>query len=273
MKKLSLVRLRYIVAGLSLVGAGIMAYLVYLHYAEGSGAVCDLSAELSCSVVNKSEFSEIFGMPISVLGLLYFLAIAAMVLYKRWPHPFREVTLATVFSLSFGLYLSGIEFFILDSFCLFCELSKVVMLAILVFAVMGVREGKERLPLAWVAGAVVVGLVFSVGAYMIQRTPSVKQVVDRTAVAQCLDEKGVKMYGAYWCYNCKKQKKWFGDAFEHITEIECDPRGENAQAELCVEKRIEGTPTWIWDQDGEEVKRLTGAAPIDELAEYFECTQ
>lgn len=102
MKRFPLPHLRYIVAGLSLVGAGIMAYLVYLHYAEGGGAVCDISAELSCSVVNKSEFSEILGVPISVLGLLYFLAIAAMMLYKRWSHPFREATLATVFSLSFS---------------------------------------------------------------------------------------------------------------------------------------------------------------------------
>lgn len=271
MKKLSLVQLRYIVAGLSAVGAGFMAYLIKLHYAEGGGSVCDLSESFSCSIVNKSDFSEIFGVPISVLGLLYFLAIAAMMLYKHWPQPFREVTLFTLFSLSFGLYLSGVEFFILDSFCLFCELSKVVMLAILAFAVLGLRKAKEELPLIWIVGAIAVGVVFSVGLYMMQRTPPVKE--DHTAVAQCLDEKGVIMYGAYWCQNCKKQKKWFGDAFEHITEIECDPRGENAQPELCVEKEIEGTPTWIWDKDGEEIKRLSGATRIDELAEYFECIQ
>lgn len=273
MKTFSFARIRYTVAGLALLGVGVMTYLIYLHYADGGGSVCDIAGGLSCSVVNKSDFSEIFGVPISVLGLLYFLTVVVMMSYKHWPQPFREVTLFTVFALSFGLYLSGVELLILDSFCLFCELSKVVMIAILVFAVMGVREGKEKLHPAWVIGAVVVGLAFSIGTYMVQHTPAPKETVDRVAVARCLDGKGVKMYGAYWCHNCANQRKWFGDAFEHIEEIECDPRGENAQAALCVEKEIEGTPTWIWEQDGEEMKRLTGAIPIDKLAEYFECTQ
>ncbi|MFC1702893.1 vitamin K epoxide reductase family protein [Patescibacteria group bacterium] len=273
MMKLSLTRLRHIVASLSFIGAGFMVYLIKLHYAKSGGSVCDLSTMFSCSVVNKSEFSEIFGVPIAVLGLLYFLAITAMMLYKHWPQPFREVTLFTLFSLSFGIYLSGIEFIVLDSFCLFCELSKVVMLAILIFAVMGTREGKEKMPVAWIIGAVVVGLAFSIGTYMMQHTSAPEDVIDRAAVARCLDEKGVKMYGAYWCHNCANQKKWFGDAFELIEEIECDPRGENAQAALCVEKEIEGTPTWIWEQDGEEIKRLSGATKIDKLADYFECTK
>jgi len=154
MKKFSLAQLRYIVTGFSFIGAGIMAYLIKLHYAEGGGSVCDLAEGLSCSIVNKSDFSEILGVPISVLGLLYFITVAAMMLYKHWPKPFREVTLFTVFSLSFGLYLSGIELLVLGSFCLFCELSKVVMAAILLFAVMGMREGKEKLPVSWVLGAI-----------------------------------------------------------------------------------------------------------------------
>ena len=29
-------------------------------------------------------------------------------------------------------------------------------------------------------------------------------------VAQCLTEKGVKFYGAFWCPHCQNQKKMFG---------------------------------------------------------------
>jgi len=40
-------------------------------------------------------------------------------------------------------------------------------------------------------------------------------------LAQCLTDKGVKEYGAYWCPHCQKQKKDFGNSFRKITYIEC----------------------------------------------------
>ena len=63
--------------------------------------------------------------------------------------------------------------------------------------------------------------------------------------AQCLTDKQVKMYGAYWCPHCADQKSLFGKkGFEKITYIECDRNGENANPQLCKAKKIEGYPTW-----------------------------
>lgn len=65
-------------------------------------------------------------------------------------------------------------------------------------------------------------------------------------LAQCLTEKDVKMYGAFWCPHCESQKKLFGDDFRYITYVECDPRGENGDREACLKAGVERYPTWIF---------------------------
>ncbi|MBU0668356.1 hypothetical protein KJ951_01215 [Patescibacteria group bacterium] len=87
------------------------------------------------------------------------------------------------------------------------------------------------------------------------------------AVAQCLQQKGAKLYGAYWCPHCADQKKIFGEDINYINYIECDPRGENAQPEECAAQKITSFPTWVF-ADGE---RLIGTRNLDELAEKAGC--
>lgn len=86
--------------------------------------------------------------------------------------------------------------------------------------------------------------------------------------AQCLSQAGAKMYGAYWCPHCSKQKQLFGkEGFAKVNYIECDPRGEDPQTELCLQKKIEGYPTWEL-ADG---TRWSGETPLAELAEKTKC--
>ena len=53
------------------------------------------------------------------------------------------------------------------------------------------------------------------------------------------------MYGTYWCPSCDKQKEIFGSAASLITEVECDPRGKNAQPEVCNVQGIHAYPSWV----------------------------
>lgn len=86
-------------------------------------------------------------------------------------------------------------------------------------------------------------------------------------IAQCLTDKGVKIYGAIWCSHCKAQKKRFGLAWERINYIECDANTNKEQAIICVEEKIEGFPTWEF-ADGE---RLAGNQSPEILAEKAGC--
>lgn len=82
------------------------------------------------------------------------------------------------------------------------------------------------------------------------------------AFAQCLTEKGVVEYGAFWCQHCAKVKANFGDAFQYVNYVECDPKGTNAQPQLCIEKNIEAYATFIFP-DG---TRLVGEPSMEELS-------
>ena len=102
--------------------------------------------------------------------------------------------------------------------------------------------------------------------------------------ANCLAEKGVVEYGAFWCPNCAKQEKMFGRSFSIIKEkvyVECDPRcsveniedlpvacrGKLGQTELCLEKKENKYPTW----DFPNSKRLIGVQEFENLAKESGC--
>lgn len=84
--------------------------------------------------------------------------------------------------------------------------------------------------------------------------------------AKCLTEKGVAMYGAYWCSHCQNQKKMFGDSWQYVNYVECNPEGKNANPQLCIQNNIQGYPTWIVNG-----KIYTGEKTIQELSSLSEC--
>ena len=85
--------------------------------------------------------------------------------------------------------------------------------------------------------------------------------------AQCLTEKGAVMYGAFWCPHCANVKKMFGSSFRYVDYVECDPRGENEQSELCIEKDIQAYATFEF-ADG---SRLVGEPSFEELSQKTGC--
>lgn len=94
----------------------------------------------------------------------------------------------------------------------------------------------------------------------------IKEQLNLDDFAKCLSVKGAKMYGAYWCSHCQNQKKEFGDSWQYISYIECDPRGENSEYDSCLEKGIQGYPTW--EING---KLYPGEQNLEKLAELSGC--
>ncbi len=87
-----------------------------------------------------------------------------------------------------------------------------------------------------------------------------------TAFAQCLDSENATMYGAYWCPHCKEQKERFEGAFNTVDYVECDPKGDNPQPQLCKQKGIQSYPTWIYQGE-----RRTGALSLEQLSSWTGC--
>ena len=88
-------------------------------------------------------------------------------------------------------------------------------------------------------------------------------------LAQCLTDKGTKMYGAYWCSHCVAQKKLFGNSFTKIKYIECSLPDGKTQTQVCQEAGINSYPTWEFG-DG---SRLEGQVSLEELASKAGCEE
>ncbi|MBU0898860.1 MAG: hypothetical protein KKB03_04390 [Nanoarchaeota archaeon] len=81
-------------------------------------------------------------------------------------------------------------------------------------------------------------------------------------LARCLTNKGVKMYGAYWCGHCKSQKESFGDAFQYVDYVEC-----TETPSICESAGVSGYPTWV----GPDLAKYPGNRELSDLADLFGC--
>jgi hypothetical protein len=65
-------------------------------------------------------------------------------------------------------------------------------------------------------------LIISVAGFFIIRGRSDSTPNPKTALAQCLADKGATFYGAYWCPHCNNQKLAFGSrASKKLPYVEC----------------------------------------------------
>lgn len=109
---------------LSVVGIGVAAYLTYEHFTAGSTLACPDTGVVNCLKVTSSEYSKLFGIPVALLGLLFFVGMTALSLPPLWrtasPWPSRLRLAAVVVGVVFVCYLIWAELFQIDAICLWC---------------------------------------------------------------------------------------------------------------------------------------------------------
>jgi hypothetical protein len=90
------------------------------------------------------------------------------------------------------------------------------------------------------------------------------------AFARCLGDRGLKMYGAFWCEHCADQKKKFSASFEYAPYVECGVKGDTrAVAQACKDAGIKHYPTWQFPPTGERVERVF---TLEELSDRSGCS-
>lgn len=135
---------------LGLPGSGVAAYLTYSHYADRP-TVCGGIGE--CELVQTSEYSDIAGVPVGLLGLLYFVAMAIIALayvYRiKWPAGVLEWAQPVAFSMAlaataFVAYLTYVELFVLEAICIWCMALASLTVVSLALTVWGLFPGTEE---------------------------------------------------------------------------------------------------------------------------------
>ena len=127
--------LRTAVAVLALAGAAIAAYLTYAKYADATIA-CSTGG---CETVQSSEYAEILGLPVPVLGLIGYLGILATTFVAGETARLVGAALA-LGGLAFSIYLLVVQIVAIGALCQWCLASDVVMLLLTVAAVARLRR-------------------------------------------------------------------------------------------------------------------------------------
>jgi uncharacterized membrane protein len=131
--------LRWAVAALALIGAGIAGYLTYTHF-KGSPPVCLTSG---CEVVQNSPWSKLLGIPVALLGLLTYLGIVASTLVR---HPLAKqmgVMIALV-ALGFNAYLLYIQEYEIGRYCTWCVSNEIVSAILAPVAIAWLLSSDDR---------------------------------------------------------------------------------------------------------------------------------
>lgn len=124
---------------LALLGLLDSVYLVWVKY-TGAYAFCGPIG--NCESVNTSQYSEIFGIPISLLGAGAYAIMIVLLLLENRSQIWAEFSSMIVFGMSligvlYSIYLTYIEVAVLKEICPYCVISAIILVILLLLS--GIR--------------------------------------------------------------------------------------------------------------------------------------
>ncbi len=141
------------VIALCLIGAVVSTYLttIHLHHlATGEPSLCNFNQMLNCDVAISSRFSEVQGVPIAHLGMLFYLGMGtlAVVAWRRAElrprlHGYMFIGAFLAAAVSLLLFLASMQ---LRALCVFCFCLYIVNLTLLVITFAGGLSAVRELP-------------------------------------------------------------------------------------------------------------------------------
>lgn len=126
-----------IIVVLALVGTADSLYALRQHYQPAYSSSCDINEEISCTAINQSEYSEMYGIPVSAAGAAGYLVIGIMAagMLTRLLGQGKGMPLLLLLALGalgFSLWLTYAEIFIIKAVCPMCVISQGLIAAIAV---------------------------------------------------------------------------------------------------------------------------------------------
>ncbi len=110
----------------SIFGALFSGFALRAKFDVSIAEACKIGESFDCDLVNQSSYSELFGIPVSVLGLLTYTLFLLVLSHYDWIQTktrelvFTGLGTLVLIGLAFSLYLTSIEAFVLDTWCLLC---------------------------------------------------------------------------------------------------------------------------------------------------------
>ncbi len=102
-----------------------------------------------CESVNASRWSELWGVPIALFGMLSYLAVLILVLLGPKIRLIKTYNNHLVFGIGtfgflFSLYLTYLELFVIKAICQWCLVSALCMTIIFIFSIFNLRKSQSQ---------------------------------------------------------------------------------------------------------------------------------
>lgn len=131
--------MRTLIAILALAGVVVSALALQVHYSTTTEP-CDINAKWDCGIVNHSPFAEILHVPVAALGIAGYLAMGGLALARR-----KKLLAGLVLgALGFSLYLTYIEKYVLEVYCIYCVTSLGIVTILTGLSLWWVFRGSSR---------------------------------------------------------------------------------------------------------------------------------
>lgn len=134
-------RLPYVLLALALIGTAVAFYNSYAIY-NGQMLWCPPPID-GCNEVAASPYARILGLPVGYYGVVYYLYMAALAALLAFDPFSRALTMAAVayaaLGIAFSAYFMVLQIGFIRAFCIYCLVSAVTTILLLVTAVRHAR--------------------------------------------------------------------------------------------------------------------------------------
>ena len=119
--------LRLAAAIVALAGVGVAGYLTWVHF-DDAALVCVAGG--GCETVQESEYAEIAGVPVAMLGLAAYAVVLGLIVWDS-PNARLGAAMLALVGLVFSIYLLVLQLFVIDAVCAWCLANDVVIAPLL----------------------------------------------------------------------------------------------------------------------------------------------
>lgn len=126
---------------LCVAGLAVSAYLTLVHYSTSVTLACSATGTINCEKVTSSPQSMVAGLPVALLGVVFFVVALALCLPAAWRSDAQWVKVARLAWIFAGglmvIRLIYAELFQIDAICLWCTAVHVITVALFIAVVIG----------------------------------------------------------------------------------------------------------------------------------------
>ncbi|HEY0073992.1 MAG TPA: vitamin K epoxide reductase family protein [Abditibacteriaceae bacterium] len=130
------------------------AWQAHQRVKSGEDSGCEVTATINCDKVLTSQYAEVFGIPLGIYGLVYFLVVLLTSVSSEANFSWRRFRLTQFAVASVGilssLALTYISKVLLDTFCKIClrvhATTTALFIVSLVLLIWAIKQEKKRSP-------------------------------------------------------------------------------------------------------------------------------